>query len=341
MMKTLLHFCRIFLILVACFVAFGCKEKNKKVKIGVSFGVGFAERWEKEKVFMEQQAHKLGANIEVRINRQNVSSQNKDCIEMIDGGIDVLIYTPKDIDNIKPVLSYAKSKGVKVVGYARVVLDPPVDLFVGYDSEQMGQKMGQFFTDMVYKGDIILLSGDEEDTNGKMLRDGAMRYIDPMRENFNIILESFVDNWSPVVAKQMVKDAISGNGNKIDGIFAPNDKIAAACIETVKELGIDKHVVVTGMDAELDAVRRIANGKQEMTLYMDLQSLAKTAVSEAVHLAKDEKVNTNSEFVMPNGATVRANLITGSVVTKENIDNILIKPGFYTREQIYGDNKGS
>jgi len=31
-------------------------------------------------------------------------------------------------------------------------------------------------------------------------------------------------------------------------------------------------------------------------------------------------------------------LITGEMVTKENIDKILIESGYYTKEQVYGNN---
>lgn len=338
-MKKILHIlCSLFVVCL-CLMSWNCKNKQETVKIGVSFGVGAAERWEKEKQFMETRAKELGADIEVRLNRDSIKSQNEDCFELIDKGINVLIYTPRDAGNVAPVLAYAKEKGVRVITYARVVLNPKMDLFVGYDSERMGQKMGQYFTDMIYKGDIIILKGDVDDNNAKMLNDGAMRYLEPLRKNYKVILESPVKGWFPDVAKQMVKDAVSKNNNKIDGIFAPNDQIAGASLEALRELGIDKRVVITGMDTELSAVKRIAAGTQDMTIYMDLKELATTAINEAVHIAKKEKVNMNSEFQLPDGKSVKANLITGQIVTKENLDKLLVESGIYTKEQIYGDSK--
>lgn len=339
MIKKFPHLLLVSVVIIVCLTFWNCKNKNETVNIGVSFGVGVAERWDKEMRFMEARAKELGVDIEFRLNRGSVKSQNEDCIELIDKGIDILIYTPRDASDVSQVFGYARERGVYVLTYSRVVLNSKMDLFVGYDSERIGQRMGQYFTDMIYKGDIIIFSGDIEDNNAKMLKDGAMRYLEPLRKNFNIILDSPVKGWSPELAKQMVKEAVSKNGNKIDAIFAPNDRIAGGSLEALRELGIKNHVVITGMDAELDAVRRIAAGTQDMTIYMDLRELATTAINEAVNLVKKEKVNINSEFQLPDGSTVKANLITGQVVTKENIYKLIIERGIYTNKQIYGESK--
>lgn len=317
----------------------GCKSEKQNVKIGVSFGVGSATRWQHEKEYMEQQAKKLGVDIEIRLNQTDKpKTQNQDCFEMIDSGIDVLILTPRDVNKVKEILDYAKEKNVPVINYARVVLGEKVDLFVGYDSSRIGQRLGQYLSEIVYVGDYIILQGDPGDNNATLLYQGAMRYISPIKDNINILLDAPVKNWSPDEAKKMVIDAISSNNNNVDAILAPNDKIAGACADALKELGISKHVVITGMDAEIDAAKRIVAGTQDVTIYMDLKELACTAVNEAVHMAKNETINVNSEFDNQSGSTIKANLITGQLVTKENLDKILIDNGYFTKEQVYGKN---
>ena len=53
---------------VAIFIlAVGCSSEPQKPKLGVSFGVGGATRWVKEKQFMEDRAKELGADITVLI----------------------------------------------------------------------------------------------------------------------------------------------------------------------------------------------------------------------------------------------------------------------------------
>lgn len=338
MKKRTLWYVGILAILLVVFLFPACTRKKDIPTIGVSFGVGSAVRWENEKVYMEERAKELGVNIEVRLNKTDEpKTQEEDCLEMIDSGIDVLILTPRDVTKVGSILEYARQKKVPVISYARVVLGDKVDLFVGYDSNRIGQSMGQYATEMVYKGDYILLSGDENDNNAALLYDGATRYVDAIRDDINILLDTPVAGWSPETAKALVKEAIAKNNNQVDVILAPNDKIAGACAEALEELGITDEVIITGMDAELDAARRIVRGTQSSTFYMDLKQLSYTAVEEAVHFAKGEKVTINTTFDNQSGSTIDSNLITGQLVTKENLDRILIESGYFTKEEVYGD----
>ncbi len=317
----------------------GCAGSAKKPKIGVSFGVGAAVRWPSEKAFMEKRAEELGVEIEARLNTDEAAKpQLEDCKELIDSGIDVLIYTPRDAEHADDVLDYAKSKNVKVINYARVVLgNDSVDLFVGYDSRRIGQMLGQYLSELVYEGDYILLSGDEGDFNAKLLNDGAMVYIDPIRPNVNVILESAVAGWSPEEAEAMVKEAVAANGNSVDAILAPNDKIAGGCAAALEELGVEKHVVITGMDAELDALKRIVAGKQDVTMYMNLEELARKAVDEAYDMAMGKAADVNAKFDNNTAGGIEAYLIAGQLVTAKNIDKIIVDGGVFTKEEIYGE----
>ncbi|MEG0505373.1 MAG: substrate-binding domain-containing protein, partial [Raoultibacter sp.] len=321
----------------------GCSDQATQVstdeplKIGVSLGVGEAARWPTEQAHMEARAKELGAEIEVRLNKTDEpKTQTQDCIEMIDSGIDVLVLTPRDTGNVKEILDYANSKNVPILNYARAITNEEVDLLVGYDSNRIGQTMGLYLAELVYKGDYIILRGDPADNNAQLQYDGAMRYIDPIKENINIILDAPVPGWSMDEAKKLVLEAVSANNGKVDAIFAPNDKIAGACREALDELGVTTPVVITGMDAELDAVKRVVAGTQSVTVYLDLRELATMAIDQACSLAKGEPVQSNTNFDNGSEKGIEATLITGKLVTKENIDKILIDTNYYTAEEVYG-----
>lgn len=327
-------------------VGLGCSDSttqrsadpSEPIKIGVSFGVGDAARWPTEQGYMEDRAKELGADIEVRLNKTDEpKTQTQDCIEMIDSGINVLILTPRDTSAVKDIVDYAKEKNVPVVNYARVITNEKVDLFVGYDSGRIGQAMGQYLAELVYEGDYIILRGDPADNNAQLLYDGAMRYIEPIKDKINIILDAPVPGWSADEAKKMVLEAVTANGGTVDAIFAPNDKIAGACRAALDELGVTTPVVITGMDAELDAAKRIVAGTQGATIYMDLKELATSAVDQACNLATGKPAQANTNFDNGTEGGIEASLITGKLVTKENVDKLLIDTGYYTSEQIYGN----
>ena len=97
-------------------------------------------------------------------------------------------------------------------------------------------------------------------------------------------------------------------------------------------------VLVSGQDAELDAVRRVVAGTQAMTVYKPLDALARMAADAAVRLAKGEAVDAGT--TINNGKRdVPTRLLDPLACDKSNLDGLLINDGFHTREAIYGPGK--
>ena len=336
MRKLLLCLCALLLALVLS----GCSmfEKPPAKKIGISFGAGPAARWAQERVFMEEHAKSLGLEAIVRFNTTDKpKTQQEDCKELIDSGISVLIIMPRDGTKFAETMKYARSKNVKVIAYARPFIKQNSDLFIGYDNYRLGQTEGLYAIEMVRSGNYIILKGDKADNNSTALYEGIMKHVQPATaDGVNIILDDFVPGWSPDKAKEMVRAALLKNDKKIDAIMAPNDRIAGAAVEVLKELGITNRVIVTGMDGELSAVQRIVKGEQHMSVYLHLKDFAVTAVDQAKSYIDKKEFNINSEFVDESGLKTPSYLVSGKVITQQTIDKFIIEPGVYTKEQVYG-----
>lgn len=334
-----------FMCLLLCMLSMilvGCEQEkpHPKPKVGVSFGVGLASRWEKEQAFMVERAEQLGMEIEVRLNKTDKpKSQVEDCLEMIASGIDVLIYTPRNVRKVDEVIAYAKQHNVKIISYARAALGTTVDLYIGLDTYKIGQSMGQYLIEKAYHGDVIILKGDPNDFNSSMLYYGAMKYINPLIEkgDMRLVADAYVPDWSPDEAKIILTKALLANNKKVSAILTPNDKIAGACAEVLLELGITTPVVITGMDAELEALKRLVSGTQDCSVYLDLRTLAYSAVEEAYNFATKKKINVNSVFDNESPKKIDAYLISGKLVTKQNIDKLFVETGLYTQKEIYGE----
>lgn len=336
-MKRIISICICFLLVVLSFS--GCTKKEE-TKIGVAFGVGPAARWKQEKVYMEEYAEELGVDIEVRLNTDEKEKPlADDCYELIDSGVDVLVIRPRDVWGMKDVVEYAHEKKVKIISYDSLIEEEPVDLFVGYDSEQMGADFGRYVSELVTEGDYILLWGDSNRNVEDMYR-GAMKYLEPLKGQINIILEAEVPGWSTEEAKKMVMDAVVANGNNVDAVLGFSDTMAGAAAEAIAELGITKPVVITGMDAQLDAVKRVLDGTQSCTAYMDLEALATLTIDEAVNLAQEKTVKTNAEMDNGKGGNIPCYLLSRQLVVKQNIDRVLIESNYYTHEEVYGPSQG-
>ena len=149
-----------------------------------------------------------------------------------------------------------------------------------------------------------------------------------------IIAEESIINWEPENAYNVVKKALMVNNNKVDAILAPNDPIAGAAIKALEEQGLAGKVAVTGTDSDLDAIRRILKGTQSMTVFKDTRVLGKTAIDSAIKLVNEKGIDTNS--IINNGKKDVPTILNPAIlVTKENIEDVIIKSGYWKKEDVY------
>ena len=110
-----------------------------------------------------------------------------------------------------------------------------------------------------------------------------------------IVDQPWAQNWRADEAATFTEAALKKTGNKLAAVVASNDQTAGGAIGVLEKNGLAGKVLVSGQDAELDAVRRIVAGTQAMTVYKPLDALARMAADAAVRLAKGEAVDAGDE----------------------------------------------
>jgi D-xylose transport system substrate-binding protein len=112
--------------------------------------------------------------------------------------------------------------------------------------------------------------------------------------------------------------------------------MAGGVVSALEKKGLQGKVLVTGQDAQLDALQRIAEGKQTMTVYKPIIPLANGAVEAAVKLAKKEPLATKPfKNDALGGKEIPAILLEVQTVDKNNLMNTVIKDGFAKFEDVY------
>ena len=114
--------------------------------------------------------------------------------------------------------------------------------------------------------------------------------------------------------------------------------MAGGVISALEKKGLTGKVLVTGQDAEIAALQRIAEGKQTMTVYKPIIPLANAAVEAAIKLAKKEPLSDAKDFTAKIGdkdLTVKAILLEVTVVDKDNLITTVIKDGFAKFDDVY------
>ena len=154
------------------------------------------------------------------------------------------------------------------------------------------------------------------------------------RGDIVIVHEDWAEDWKPENAKRIVNAAISAGGADIDAVLASNDGTAGGAIQALSEEGLAGKVLVTGQDAEIVALQRIAAGTQTMTIYKPLQTLARGAAELAVRMAKRQVVVARQ--TVDNGyGPIPAALYDVVTVTRDNIVATVVRDGQASYDDVY------
>ena len=260
------------------------------IKIGVSLPTQREERWVLDREAFERVAGELGVEALIQIADNDAGRQQSQCENLISQGIQALIIAPHDADAAANIAVMAHEAGIPVISYDRLVQNADVDLYVTFDQYRIGQLMGEYVVRNVPGGNIVVLSGDPADPTCVPLKAGAMDTIKPKVDSgeYTIVMEQECRDWEPREALRHAENALTAHNNNIAAFIAPNDGTAGGIIQALAAQGLAGSVVVTGQDAEEDAVARVVEGTQSMTVYFDCAEMAEATLRAAVNMVNGQ-----------------------------------------------------
>jgi len=305
------------------------------VRIGFSMDTLKEERWQRDKALVEQRCQEVGAQCEVQVANGDDAVQTKQCDNLLTKGVDVLIVAPHNGQIAASIVEAAHRQGVPVISYDRLIRNSDVDLYVSHQVVKIGQMQAQYALDHAPKGNYVLIGGSQTDNNAVLLMEGQMSVLQPAvdKGQIKIVTKQYAREWLASEALRIMEDALTKNSNDIQAVVASNDGTAGGAISALPPQMVGK-VLVTGQDAALDAVQRVVEGKQTMTIYKPIQPLAFSAVDSAMKLAKGEKVDAKDKI--NNGKIdVPALLFEPMVLDKNNVMQTVIKDGYHKLEEVY------
>jgi len=310
-------------------------KQGGPVRIGISMDTLKEERWQRDKALFEQRCKEVGAECEIQVANGDDAVQTKQCDNFLTKGVDVLIVAPHNGQIAASIVEAAHRQGVPVISYDRLIRNSDVDLYVAHQVVKIGQMQAQYALDHAPKGNYVLIGGSQTDNNALLLVDGQMSVLQPAvdRGDIKIVTKQFAREWLASEALRITEDALTKNNNDIQAIVASNDGTAGGAISALPPQLIGK-VLVTGQDAALDAVKRIVEGRQTMTIYKPIQPLAFSAVDAAIKLAHKEKVDTKD--TINNGKKdVPSILHLPQILDKSNVMDTVIKDGYHKLDDVY------
>ena len=272
---------------------------------------------------------------------QDAAKQQQQAEAALTKGAKVLVLDPVDAASAGAIVARAKQSKVPVVSYDRLITDAPIDYYVQFDSRKVGKLQGESLSaklksDGKANGPIVMINGAPTDNNAKLFKSGATSVL--TSSGVKIGKQYDTPDWSPDKAQQEMEQAITALGQTgFNGVLAANDGTAGGAIAAMKGAGIKPSTrPTTGQDAELPAIQRILIGDQFMTVYKPIKPLADNAAEIAVKIAKGEDVPASlTPSKEDNGnKQVPTKTLDITVVTKDNVNDTVIKDGYWTASQV-------
>lgn len=325
------------------------KEKPAKVKIGFLLKTMQEERYQKDKKTFIAKAESMGAEVIFDSANNNEQTQLSKFENMLAKGAQVIVLQPVNTGTAGSMVKKANAEGVKVVGYDSMLVNGPLDLMVMQDSWAVGKLQGEAMVEWLknkageVKGKVALIKGQPGDSNAEAMSSGALEII---KENpgLELVAEQSHEGWAPEKAMATAENVLTKFENQVDAFVCNNSGMARGVVAALKAQGLDdtSKVFVAGSDADLVNIQYVAQGKQTVEIWKKIKPLAEKAAEVAVTLAKDpqkpvkELVEVDRDI--NNGFADVPTIVTPVVlVTRDNLDDTVIAGGFYTREQVYGD----
>lgn len=256
---------------------------------------------------------------------QDPAKQQQQFEAALTQGANVIVLDAVDGKAAQSLVASAKSQGVPVVAYDRLVVGS--DYYVSFDNESVGKLQGEALVAAMKaagktSGDIVMINGSPTDANAGMFKKGAHSVLDS--SGYTVKAEFDTPDWSPDKAQQWMESQLANVKSGLVGVYAANDGTAGGAIAAMKGGGINPLPPVTGQDSELSAIQRIIAGDQAMTVYKAIKPEAEAAAKAALALANKQTPETTSTV-----EGVPSMLLTPVAVTKENIMTTIVADGFY------------
>ena len=313
-------------------------DPNRKIKIGFAMDTLKEERWQRDRDAFEAHCKKMNVECVITVANNVADRQASDVENLLTQGIDALVIAPHDATQAASMVEKAKAQGVPVISYDRLINSDKLDLYISHQVPVIGRKIAEYALEKVPQGNYVMVYGASTDNNAVIMKKEQLAVLKPAIDSgkIKIVADQHITDWKPAEALNMAENALTQNSDNIQVFVVSNDGMAGGVISALDKRGLAGKVLVTGQDAQKDALQRIAEGKQTMTVYKPIIPLASGAVEAAIKLAKGESLTGGTMFKNETiNKDIPAILLEVQVVDKDNLMTTVIKDGYIAYDEVY------
>lgn len=248
----------------------------------------------------------------VKVKYLSQSKEKEDTKESPLKGAKVLIYQGGD----PSILQTATTESIPVLALSQVPAGVKLVGLITPDQEKAGELMAQTIVSKVAEGQIVILQGDPNESGSQERLAGNKAILSKYPK---IVVQTIVSPpGTETTTKQSLLDFLQKNPNKVLGIMAHNEKLAAIANEVLKQTQLESKIILVGGQASIPSLGRMASGTQvgDVDTSPYLQGL--NAFQWAQKIIKKETLDVNDSITSEQGE-IPAKIIQVKAVTPENL----------------------
>ncbi|MBC8161803.1 MAG: sugar-binding protein [Roseiflexaceae bacterium] len=339
---------------------------GQQLAVGIVLPTKDETRWTQDEARFKEALDEAGYQVEILFSEKDSAKEKANVETLLTKGIKVLIICPVDGTAAASTAAAARAAGVKVISYDRLIRDTDaVDYYVTFDSLAVGAQQAQYLVDKAGSNKsqpLYLFAGAASDNNAFIFFQGAWSVLQPKiadgtfviknsseavalqakadltRDEQAKIIAQVTTDWAPGTAKTLAESNLTTATTADKGdvfILAPNDDTARAIGDTFAADKDVKSFIITGQDAAPASVQYIIDGKQSMTVFKDVRTLVKGAISAAVTLLENKTPEAKGSY---NNGKLDVPAIQSTVISvdKANVKAELFDSGYYKTSDYTG-----
>lgn len=276
-----------------------------------------------------------------------------------DENLKALVISPVDPYSLSDVLEQASEQSVPVIDYDDLIMDTSnVKYFVTFNTRAIGKEIAKNIVkqeelDKLRENKesrtIEFLMGSPDDDASLFLFNGIMEVLQEYLDDGTLICRSgrqtFDENSimrgntdSAMKQLQDVIDEFYSQEKTPDIICTASDDFALGAMDLLEkeslQPGDESWPFITGVNADAEAVKSVAEGKIGFTVMMDRRDLAEACVTLVDTYLKGDDVEISNYSQYDNGVKIIGTVTCdGKLIDKDNYQ-ILVDNGFYLAEMI-------
>lgn len=257
-----------------------------------------------------RKAEELGVEITVLDGQSDSQVQLRQIEDLIVRGIDAIVISPANSEEIVPGIRKANEAGIPVVSVDAIIgTGADVAGHVGFDNAEGGRVAAQYIIDQLGDGKVLETQGALGAYHAQKRHQGFNEVM--ADSDFEVV--SKAAEWVASNAQAITADVLTAQSD-VNAIFSHNDEMVRGIVAGLKQIdrfepvGEEGHVLVVGIDGTPLALDRIRNGEQDASVQQDPFEMGARAIQAAVDALEGREVPPQQ-------------LLPPTLVTQENVDN--------------------